>query len=133
MLSTACRSGVSFLSGSGTVSVRSVGEQDAAAEQVGIGASVHLAWRSAPPASSHEAWACLSTQALAAIWDQRLADAVRRAEDGLLYVPAGMGAARLDATHARAPAAGGDAVAARAAMTTAEKARGCGCGSRRAA
>jgi hypothetical protein len=59
---------------------------------------------------------------LAAIWDQRLADAMRGAEDGLLYVPAGMGAARLHAIHARALAAGGDAVAARAAMTAAEKA-----------
>lgn len=48
---------------------------------------------------------------------------MRRADNGLLYVPAGMGAARLHAIHARAPAAGGDAVAARAAMTTAEKAR----------
>ena len=42
------------------------------------------------------------TQALAAIWDQRFADAVRHAEDGLLHVPAGMGAARLHAIHARA-------------------------------
>jgi hypothetical protein len=31
------------------------------------------------------------TQALAAIWDQRFAEAVRHAEDGLLYVPVGMG------------------------------------------
>ena len=63
------------------------------------------------------------TQALAAIWDQRFADAVRHAEDGLLYVPAGVGAARIHAIHARALAACGDAVAARAAMTAADKAR----------
>jgi DNA-binding XRE family transcriptional regulator len=63
------------------------------------------------------------TQALAAIWDQRFAVAVRHAEDGLLYVPTGMGAARIHAIHARALAASGDAVAARAAMTDAEKAR----------
>ena len=62
------------------------------------------------------------TQALAAIWDQRFADAVRHAEDGLLYVPTGLGAARNHAIHARALAACGDAVAARAAMTAAEKA-----------
>ena len=63
------------------------------------------------------------TQALAAIWDQRFADAVRHAEDGLLYVPTGMGAARIHAIYARALAASGDAVAVRAAMTAAEKAR----------
>jgi tetratricopeptide (TPR) repeat protein len=63
------------------------------------------------------------TQALAAIWDQRFADAVRHAEDGLLYVPAGVGAARINAIHARALAACGDARAARTAMTAAEKAR----------
>lgn len=62
------------------------------------------------------------TQALAAIWDQRFADAVRHAEDGLLYAPTGLGAARNHAIHARALAACGDAVAARAAMTAAEKA-----------
>ena len=49
------------------------------------------------------------TQALAAIWDQRFADAVRHAEDGLVYVPAGLGAARNHAIHARALAACGDA------------------------
>jgi transcriptional regulator with XRE-family HTH domain len=63
------------------------------------------------------------TQALAAIWDQRFADAVRQAGEGLLYVPAGMGGARLHAIHARALAACGDTAAARAAMTAAEKAR----------
>jgi DNA-binding XRE family transcriptional regulator len=63
------------------------------------------------------------TQALAAIWDQRFADAVRHAGEGLLYVPAGMGGARLHAIHARALAACGDTAAARAAMTAAERAR----------
>jgi transcriptional regulator with XRE-family HTH domain len=63
------------------------------------------------------------TQALAAIWDQRFADAVRHAENGLLYVSAGVGAARVHAIHARALAACGDAGAAGAAMTAAEKAR----------
>jgi len=63
------------------------------------------------------------TQALAAIWDQRFPDAVRHAEDGLLCVSAGVGAARIHAIHARALAACGDAGAARAAMTAAEKAR----------
>jgi tetratricopeptide (TPR) repeat protein len=63
------------------------------------------------------------TQALAAIWEQRFADAVRHAEDGLVNVPVGMGAARLHAIHARALAARGDAVAARAAIMAAEKAR----------
>jgi hypothetical protein len=63
------------------------------------------------------------TQALAAIWDQRFAEAARRAEEGLLYAPAGMGAARIHAIHTRALAACGDGVAARAAMTAAEKAR----------
>jgi hypothetical protein len=60
---------------------------------------------------------------LAAIWDQRFADAVRHAEDGLLYVPTGMAAARIHSIHARALAASGDTAAARAAMTAAEKAR----------
>ena len=62
------------------------------------------------------------TQALAAIWDHRYADAARHAEDGLVHVPTGLGAARLHAIHARALAACGDAEAARAAMTAAEKA-----------
>jgi hypothetical protein len=86
-----------------------------------------------PPAANSQAtsegdhaplmgWA-RGTQALAAIWDQRFADAVRHAENGLLYVSAGVGAARIHAIHARALAACGDAAAARAAMTTAEKAR----------
>ena len=47
------------------------------------------------------------TQALAAIWDQRYLDAARHAEDGLVHVPAGTGAARLHAIHARALAAHG--------------------------
>jgi hypothetical protein len=63
------------------------------------------------------------TQALAAIWDQRFADAVRHAENGLLYVSAGVGAARIHAIHARALGACGDSASARAAMTAAEKAR----------
>jgi transcriptional regulator with XRE-family HTH domain len=63
------------------------------------------------------------TQALAAIWDQRFDDAARHAEDGLNHVPGGRGAARIHAIHARALAACGDAVSARAAMTAAEKAR----------
>ena len=42
------------------------------------------------------------TQALAAIWDHRYADAVRHAEDGLTHVPAGTGTVRLHAIHARA-------------------------------
>jgi tetratricopeptide (TPR) repeat protein len=62
------------------------------------------------------------TQALAAIWDQRFDDAARYAEDGLIHVPTGMGAARIHAIHARALAACGDAGPARAAMTAAEKA-----------
>lgn len=48
------------------------------------------------------------TQALAAIWDQRYPDAARHAEDGLIYVSAGVGAARVHAIHARALAAVGD-------------------------
>jgi tetratricopeptide (TPR) repeat protein len=63
------------------------------------------------------------TQALAAIWDQRFDDAARHAEDGLHHVPAGMGAARIHAIHARALAACGEGVPARAAMTAAEQAR----------
>jgi hypothetical protein len=62
-------------------------------------------------------------QALAAIWDQRYADGVRYAENGLLCVPTGTGAARIHAIHARALAACGDATAARAAITAAEKAQ----------
>src|SRR5260221_13806523 len=42
------------------------------------------------------------TQALAAIWDQRYADAIRHAEDGLAHDPAGMTAGRRHAIHARA-------------------------------
>jgi len=63
------------------------------------------------------------TQALAAIWDQRYPDAARHAEDGLIHAPAGMGAVRLHAIHARALAADGDRAQARAAITAAESAR----------
>jgi tetratricopeptide (TPR) repeat protein len=62
------------------------------------------------------------TQALAAIWDQRYRDAARHAEDGLIHVPTGMGAARVHAIHARALAALGDREQARAVMRAAEKA-----------
>jgi tetratricopeptide (TPR) repeat protein len=62
------------------------------------------------------------TQALAAIWDQRFEDAARHAEDGLRHAPGGIGAARIHAIHARALAACGDAVPARAAINAAEKA-----------
>ena len=63
------------------------------------------------------------TQALAAIWDQRYSEAVRHAEDGLIHVPTGMGAARVHAIRARALAALGDRAQARAAIRAAEKAR----------
>jgi len=63
------------------------------------------------------------TQALAAIWDHRYADAVRHAEDGLSQVPAGTGTVRLHAIHARALAAHGDCAQARAAITAAGRAR----------
>jgi hypothetical protein len=62
------------------------------------------------------------TQALAAIWDQRFADAAQQAESGLSHVPVGMGAARLHAIHARALAACGEATSARAAIAAAEQA-----------
>jgi transcriptional regulator with XRE-family HTH domain len=63
------------------------------------------------------------TQALAAIWDHRYLDALRHAEDGLLHVPAGAGAARLHAIHARALAGHGDGAQARAAIGAAERCR----------
>jgi hypothetical protein len=63
------------------------------------------------------------TQALAAIWDERYPDAVRHAQEGLVHVPTGIGAARVHAIHARARAALGERAEARAAMTAAEKAR----------
>jgi hypothetical protein len=63
------------------------------------------------------------TQALAAIWDQRYPDAVRHAEDGLVHVPAGVGAVRVHAIHARALAALGERAGARDAVLAAEKAR----------
>jgi tetratricopeptide (TPR) repeat protein len=62
------------------------------------------------------------TQALAAIWDQRYADAARHAEDGLTHLAAGTGAVRIHAIHARALAVLGERTHARAAMTAAEKA-----------
>jgi tetratricopeptide (TPR) repeat protein len=63
------------------------------------------------------------TQALAAIWDHRYADAVRHAEDGLLHAPAGTGMVRLHAIHARALTATGDRAEARAAINAADRAR----------
>ena len=63
------------------------------------------------------------TQALAAIWDERYADAAQHADDGLHHVPDGTGAVRLHAISARALAATGDRASARAAMKAAEKAR----------
>jgi tetratricopeptide (TPR) repeat protein len=63
------------------------------------------------------------TQALAALWDQRYPDAVRRAEDGLTHLPAGTGAVRLQAIRARALAALGDRAQAQAAIMAAENAR----------
>jgi transcriptional regulator with XRE-family HTH domain len=62
------------------------------------------------------------TQALAAIWDERYADAAEHADDGLHHVPDGTGAVRLHAISARALAATGDRAAARAAVKAAEKA-----------
>jgi len=62
------------------------------------------------------------TQALAAIWDQRYHEAARHAEDGLIYVPTGVGAVRLHAIEARTLAALGDGGEARGAMKAAEKA-----------
>ena len=63
------------------------------------------------------------TQALAAIWDERYADAIQHAEEGLSHVPAGIGAVRLSAILARALAAHGDCAQARDAMTAAQKSR----------
>jgi hypothetical protein len=63
------------------------------------------------------------TQALAAIWDGRHADAIQRAEDGLGDVGTGGGRVRLHAVRARALAAHGDFADARAAITAASQAR----------
>lgn len=63
------------------------------------------------------------TQALAAIWDERYADAAQHADNGVHHVPDGTGAIRLHAIRARATAALGDRASARAAMKAAEKAR----------
>jgi len=59
------------------------------------------------------------TQALAAIWDHRYADAAHYAEDGLTHISAGMGAARLHAIQARALADHHEFREARAALTAA--------------
>ena len=64
------------------------------------------------------AWA-RGTQALAAIWDHRYADAAQYAEDGLTRLPSGMGAARLHAIQARALADHHDFREARAAIKAA--------------
>jgi len=63
------------------------------------------------------------TQALAAIWEHRYPDAAQYAQDGLTHLPAGMGAARLHAIHARALSAHGDQAQARAALKAAANAR----------
>lgn len=47
------------------------------------------------------AWA-RGAQALTAIWDHRYPEAIAHTEDGLSYLPTGMGAARLHAIRARA-------------------------------
>ena len=59
------------------------------------------------------------TQALAAIWDHRYADAAQYAEDGLTHLSTGMGAARLHAIQARALADHHEFREARAALTAA--------------
>jgi len=56
------------------------------------------------------------TQALAAIWDHRYADAAQYAEDGLRHLPKSMGAARLHAIRARALTGSRDFTEARAAL-----------------
>jgi DNA-binding XRE family transcriptional regulator len=63
------------------------------------------------------------TQALAAIWDQRYPDAAQLAEDGLIHISAGIGAARVHAIHARALAGLGDPAQAREAIRAAENAQ----------
>ena len=64
------------------------------------------------------------TQALAAIWDHRYADAAQYAEDGLSHLTAGMGAARLHSIRARALAGHRDFAQARAALQAADAASG---------
>src|ERR1017187_2412854 len=59
------------------------------------------------------------TQALAAIWDHRYADAAQYAEDGQSHLAVGMGAARLQAIRARALVGHGDFAQARAAIKAA--------------
>ena len=62
------------------------------------------------------------TQALAAIWDHRYADAAQYAEDGLSHLRLGMGAARLHSIRARALAGHRDFAQARAALRAADDA-----------
>jgi transcriptional regulator with XRE-family HTH domain len=62
------------------------------------------------------------TQALAAIWDHRYADAAQYAEDGLRHVPDGMGTARLHAIRARALTGSRDFTEAQAALQAAHRA-----------
>ena len=62
------------------------------------------------------------TQALAAIWDHRYADAAHYAEEGLTHLSGGMGAARLHAIQARALADHHVFREARAALTAATEA-----------
>ena len=62
------------------------------------------------------------TQALAAIWDHRYADAVGYADDGLTRLPSGTGAARLHAIRARALAGHRDFTQARSALKAASEA-----------
>ena len=64
------------------------------------------------------------TQALAAIWDHRYADAAGYAEEGLTRLPTGTGAARLHAIRARALAGHRDFTQARAALKAASEAIG---------
>jgi hypothetical protein len=64
------------------------------------------------------------TQALAAIWEHRYADAVGYTEDGLDRLPTGAGAVRLHAIRARALAGHRDFSQARAALQAAKEAAG---------
>ena len=59
------------------------------------------------------------TQALAAIWDERYAEAAEHARHGLMHTPHGMAAARLHAIQARALAAAGERPQARLALQAA--------------
>jgi hypothetical protein len=79
------------------------------------------AWTYAATIDHHPlmGWA-RGTQALAAVWDHRYRDAARHAEDGLIHVPAGPGAARLHAISARALSALGDHAQAQTEMKIAQ-------------